>query len=328
MKIEEPAWTPGSPAPTFAPGRYVLWNADFSVEVALFEMLAWLRSSEEVKAYAGLTDESLGYVATHAYSRAQSSERVLHDFWTALHKHNVNRRSPVTSTITASRGEVPLLRASQVYAKLSTKRDMSKEGDHTDQYKRSVATINKLIRQLSVQTQQPVRDVFHGMIEVGNELVGWWTDIVRNGDAMDVMERVPRGSRWSDVIAEFVSTQASRDALSIGGGYAASTAATEAQGNAALWHDKYEPVMRSAESLEQALPWRDASREDKFSEEGAGWVSRNFVDLSQLHEDVVTVDFAKERVNEVGESRFESFLFVAPRYFRAIDLNEELVGGN
>ena len=88
LDLEGPFFVAGQPEPLFHPDRAVLWGADYSVEVAMYEMLIWLQNVAKVKEIAvgkvDNYDDEFASITQHTYTRGFVTERVMTDMWIGL----------------------------------------------------------------------------------------------------------------------------------------------------------------------------------------------------------------------------------------------------
>lgn len=111
-----------------------------------------------------------------------------------------------------------------------------------------------------------------------------------------------------------------------------------ATNNIELWNNKYKSVMQQNEVLSSVLPWRSTSGTTgsslgsmtdssvsplELDREDAAlrWLVKALGGRTSVTEDVVHIQFDESN----GTSEYASFLFVTPRFFRAVGLATELV---
>ena len=321
LAFTTPLFTPGEPAPLFSRDRSILYGSDFSVPVVMYEMLAWLSKNAAAQALAGLsTNQSILH---HTYSRGAVTENCMHDVWLGLlhwiaaldAAGNVDDRD-----IDKDTGKKPPSLSAAVLSKgLSNQkpRYMDKE-DHTEEFLSALRGINKLAREKSVAESSSVKELFKNYHQQGKNLTEWWTTMVRDLDLMEEMEErvVSRDEPWSSIMAQVCVDENSFSRTSVSDGIDAVIAAKLSEENAEIWETRYKNVMKFSEDIQELLPCE--------IDEAPNQVALDFLD-KHLKKVVVNdatpiVDFAVPDAN--GDP---SLLFIAPRFFRGIGLdNQEL----
>jgi hypothetical protein len=126
-----------------------------------------------------------------------------------------------------------------------------------------------------------------------------------------------RNEPWSAVIARTIAEENLKEGRGSDGSLDAVAAAKAADEAKELWTNKYKTVLEFAEKLDSVLPWT-TSLEERPSVEGL----EQFAQQVLLRNETVTLDFEKQSVAD------SSFLYVTPRFFRGIGMDEELVRFN
>jgi hypothetical protein len=160
LDLKGPDFVLGEPSPLFDENRYLLWESDYPAEVAMFEMLAWLKDSDPIT-FPGL----LNSISQHTYSRGLISERVLSDFWAGLSDFLNNHETDLGSSSSSS-----LLNATDIFnlvAIKSPQNAVSQENkDHTDIFIESLDSLNQLTRELSSDLAKPVKEMYRVVIDI------------------------------------------------------------------------------------------------------------------------------------------------------------------
>ena len=290
MDFEGPDFEPGNVQPLFADDRVVLWDANYPVEQVLAEMIGWQRFTDKAKAIAGLP--LIGDVSQHTYSRGLITERVFADtfaglsMWLARDKTVVSHSTPE-----------------------DVSHDPSVALDHHDSFKSGIEGINKLSRARSVRELKAVKDMFRDDFTIGKDIVEWWTDIVRNFDKASEMETVAksRTEPWSDIIEEIVTDPTAAEATA---SVSVKEAKELAEEHVKRWRTEYKKVTQSAEEIESNLEWVN-----KFNNEDINKFCATLKKEGVLRGETITVNF---------DTTNDTFIFVAPRFFRGVGMDEEL----
>ena len=296
LDFKGPDFMLGQPAPTFEENRYVLWESDYPVELALYEMLVWIRDNR-MNIYSGGPVS----IEQHTYSRGFITERIMADFWQGL------SRCLNTSSKSIKFDEFELI------SKLSSRgigqtQNPTYFNDHTVQFLDSIHNLNEFTRNLSIDYRSGVKDIYRQIFSQGKELVDWWTTLIRDLDMVEDIHNI--GNRrevpWSDVISSVVGKEAElADAIGDSEKVEFSDKATRS------WM-KLKPVLKYAEKIESFLPFKNIQKET-FS-------------VNSLAELSVKMDFRKETVHVdfKASGKKRALIFIAPRYFRGYR-TEELV---
>jgi hypothetical protein len=170
-----------------------------------------------------------------------------------------------------------------------------------------------------------VKEMYKQQYVIAKELVEWWTTLVRDLDLVDEMERLvnqpydPSEHRWTTAMTRAVErgSQVSEDDSSMDGQMAAAQAAADRT----KWENRFKRVMNDIETLRMLLPWpaAGAAADRKISDDALQWLERQ----PGIADETPVIRFS-----EAGSGRpctHLGYLFVTPRYFRGIGLNEELV---
>lgn len=335
LDLQGPDFTPGSPAALFDDNRYVLWEQDYAAELAMYEMLAWLRQSRLSPSSDGVTTDSdgaifnptFGRIIQHTYSRGFVSERVAYDTWQGLARflRTIEKSSDDSSGITMEQGEIKYapLDADKVAKELSSRSEQleiraNAAEDHTEEFLLTLRNINKATRDRALQEGKSVKQMYKQFHRSGMQMVEWWTTLVRD---MDLIERVHNmGNRredqpWSDLMSKVIDEELDPELAGVGD-TDVENFLKESEKHTQLWDNDYRDLMTTAEELESLLPWK-AIRAESSNEEALDMVKK----LAAFDEETVHVDFIEDEGAEKGS---KSMLLVAPRYFRGIGLNEEL----
>jgi hypothetical protein len=171
-------------------------------------------------------------------------------------------------------------------------------------------------RETSFEASSSVKDFYKSYYGSGTDLVDWWTTLVRNLDLTDAMDKKAeeRDEPWSAIIARTVAEENLQEGRGSDGTLDAVAAAEAADEAKKLWANKYKTVLEFAEKLNSVLPWTTAL-EERPSIEGLERFSKQV----PLRNETVTLDFEEPSVAN------SSFLYVTPRFFRGIGMDEELV---
>jgi len=306
-----PTFTPGNPAPIFKDDRYVMYDSSYAVELVLYEMLTWLKRMKVVEEISGFP--SFGAITQHTYSRGLVTERVMFDVWQGLAqwfgetkpKKQLNLNAALLAESLSLKSNHPTLPGSNQ--------------DHTDTFFASLREVNKMSRETSFEASSSVKDFYKSYYGSGKDLADWWTTLVRDLDLTDAMEKKAeeRNEPWSAVIARTIAEENLKEGRGSDGSLDAVAAAKAADEAKELWTNKYKTVLEFAEKLDSVLPWT-TSLEERPSVEGL----EQFAQQVLLRNETVTLDFEKQSVAD------SSFLYVTPRFFRGIGMDEELVRFN
>ena len=317
LDFEGPKFTPGTVTPLFKDDRVLLWDSNYDVEIASFEMLSWLNKIEKVRAYAGIPP--LGDIVQHTYSRGLITERVMTDVYSGLThwvRNEVNGGTPSLAQ--------PPIDIKGIFDDVGG--NGSDALDHHDRFKCSVERINSMAREKSSQKLQSVKEVFKASYYQGREMVDWWTDIVRNLDKTHEMDKII-GGKWADVITNTIEEGESSGDLQeelkfqrLGSG-AALPADGEENPEMKNWVEKYREPMLMAEEIKGCIEW---GQPDDDKVELQDRVTEAFRMSGWFKGDCPSVPFAHAEHDNASKS----YLFIAPRYFRGIGMDEELSAFN
>lgn len=293
MDFEGPDFEPGVVQPMFADDRVLLWDSNYKVDVALAEIFAWIDHVDKAKKIAGLP--TIGLIKQHTYSRGLITERVLTDTFKGL--------TEWLSGTVEKEHEVPEWQ--------SDPEEMTKT--HHSVFRSGVAGVNKISREKSLKELSGVKEMFQNAFSSGKEVVEWWTTIVRNLDKSEDMETIAkdRTSPWSKIIDDVVNDPGAADATESVSIKAAQEMADE---NIKVWKASYKDVVLAAENIETFLQWQSERPTLQFE-----------AYASLLKEKGV---LGGETISVAFNVPSDSFLFVAPRYFRGIGMDEELSAFN
>lgn len=360
LDFEGPAFEPGVTQPLFRDDRVVLWEAGYSVEMVMYEMLEWFNQVHAVKSYATemgsevpsnspLSPWYFGHIEQHTYSRGFITERVFMDMWLGLNRWiSSNNNHPSTSSdnnsdnVVINDGSYDVMSqpfdADSLLLELRTNGEKlladkrsddnnNMNTDHSTEYLRSLQQLNSFSRELSVTFQKPVKDAFRDLNSDGKDLNEWWTTTIRDLNKVDAMEKLAaeRTVPWSQVMAETVTSAMSQEGAIEDSGINARHSAADAERNNDLWTRRFESTMKKAESLSSMLPWT-SEKPLSFSPRA---ISRLADKNPNLASETVHVQFKPasqfNSLTSETNAKTKSFLFVMPRYFRGIGLDEELV---
>ena len=88
LDLQGPDFQPGKPEPLFDTNRELMWEENYKVDVAMSEMIVWLKRIDRVNMFLG-EDKTHSYteqIALHTYSRGCITERTMHDCWLGIEK--------------------------------------------------------------------------------------------------------------------------------------------------------------------------------------------------------------------------------------------------
>ncbi len=289
MDFEGPDFEPGNIKPLFADDRVLLWDSNYPVDVALAEMMSWQRYTDKARGVARVP--LMGEFGQHTYSRGLITERVLADTYAGLSKW-----------LTGSKTDTPQ----------SAPKDNSAESTlgHHDAFKSGLEGINKLSRERSTAELKAVKEVYSSDFNTGKELVEWWTEIVRNFDRAADMEAVAidRRELWSAIIEDVVTDPTAFEATQE---VSIAEAQKQAEENVRKWRISYKEVCTTAEKVESHLKWKEG-----FEHNDVLAYCETMKKDGALSGETITINF---------DNNSDTFVFVAPRYFRGIGMDEELV---
>jgi hypothetical protein len=302
-----PNFQPGFPDPIFRDDRYIMYNSGYEVELILYEMLAWFKnvaSAEKI-----ISTCTFSSIIQHTYSRGLITERVMFDVWQGLHHWTQKLKS-----------KTPVMNAKVLIGQLSaTKRTIVEDLDHTDAFLKSLRAINSLSRETSMEKRSSIKEMFKTFYQNGIGLSDWWTTLVRDLDLTDKIEAVAkeRAVPWSTIVDDIIKDENLKEGRGTEGGLDAEAAAKAAEHNALLWEEKYRETLCFAEKIVDSFPW--TAQPNEFPSADALSV---FAQQVRLNEETVTLEFESEL--EGGSS----FLFCAPRFFRGIGGDQDLVSSD
>ena len=351
LDLQGPDFTPGSPAPLFDDKRYILWGQDYAAELAMYEMLAWLRQTRLSSSFESddTTSDStsidntdaifnpiFGRIIQHTYSRGFVSERVAYDTWQGLARFlrtietssgvsDVSDNNSIIDNNNKESGEIKYapLDAKKVAKELSSRSEKldiraNNAEDHTEEFLLTLRKINKATRNRALEEGKSVKQMYKQFHRSGVQMVEWWTTLVRD---MDLIEKVHNmGNRredkpWSDLMNQLINEELDPELAGVGD-TDVENFLKESERHTQSWENDYRDIMITAEKLESLLPWKSIRSED-YNEEALDIVKN----LAAFDQETVHVDFIEDEGAEKGS---KSMLLVAPRYFRGIGLNEEL----
>ncbi len=289
MDFEGPDFEPGKIQPLFADDRMLLWESNYPVDVALAEMISWQRYTDKAKTIAGVP--LLGEFGQHTYSRGLITERVLADTYAGLSKWLTGSEAEELHQTTPKDTSGPTM-------------------DHHEAFKSGMEGINKLSRERSTNELKAVKELFRDDFDTSKKIVDWWTEIVRNFDKAADMEAVAkdRTEPWSAIIDDVVTDPTAFEATQE---VSIADAQKQAEENIEQWKTSYKKVVTTAEEVKANLKWEEGFEHDDVLADCAT-MRKN----GGLGGETVTINF---------ENNTDTFLFVAPRYFRGIGMDEELV---
>jgi len=311
LELDGPEYTPGLPSPLFDPNRVMIWDANYPVEIALYEMVTWMQTIDGALSVAETNKKYYDTINQHTYSRGFVTERVINDAWNGLTRWLKSLKSTSTSGKSLS---APLLASSlSVNGKYRDQKKLETK-DHTSEFLDTLKAINSLAREQSIRELKSVKELFRDYYNEGKMLSEWWTTTVRDLDLVDDMESTAekRDGPWSEIINSVIDNNNSKESPS-DDGIDAKQSALDAEQNSDLWNNRYGPVMKFAEKIETFLPWKKEVQE-KYKADAVEELKKSI----KFDEEIVHLEFSPENTFE------KSFLFVTPRYFRGIGLAEEL----
>jgi len=310
LDLEGPEFNPGSPSPLFDPNRVMIWDANYPVEIALYEMVTWAEVVDGALSVAEGNKKYYNSITQHTYSRGFVTERVLTDAWSGLSKWLNSLKSTSSGNSLSSSKLAAELSVNGEYR--TKKREDIK--DHTTKFLDTLKSINSIARENSKQQSKSVKEFFREYYNEGKILSEWWTTLVRDFDLVDEMEKTAenRNVPWSEIMNSVIEVNANKERPSEDGIDAKQTAIAAEQ-NLQLWNSRYGSVMKFSEEIETYLPWKKEVQENYKSES-----IEALKKTVKFDEETVHLEFSPENSSE------KSFLFVAPRYFRGIGLDEEL----
>ena len=160
LDLKGPDFVLGEPSPLFDENRYLLWESDYPAEVAMFEMLAWLKDSDPI-IFPGLLDS----ISHHTYSRGLISERVLSDFWVGLSAF-LNTHEIDVSTSSSSLNATDILNFVAAIKNPQNAAVSQENKDHTDIFIDSLHSLNQLTRELSSDLTKPVKEMYRVLTDI------------------------------------------------------------------------------------------------------------------------------------------------------------------
>jgi len=311
LDMKGPHFEIGNPAPVFDPERYFLWESDYPAAVAMFEMMSWFESMEYLLPSIG------GSIRQHTYSRGLITERVLADFWMGIAQWVMTVKG-ISTPISHGHSATSLLDvvAAKDKTLVPSRTTLDDNRDHTEIFTESLHALNDFSRESSAIEMKPVKEMYRDYFFLGKELVDWWTTLVRD---MDLVEDISiacakRGNQaWSDIMADTVY-QELEDETKVDDDPGKQAYAEQSIGK---WNKLY-PIMKQAEAIASRLPWNAIGGDDSSVPDMQSILKDVWKD-NGIKFDNETVSVALEPGNDGN-----SYLFVAPRYFRGIGLDEEL----
>ena len=315
LGFEGPDFTPGSPPALFDESRYVLWGSDYAAELALYEMVSWMkqsRMSSDLETGAPYSTD-FGSVVQHTYSRGLVTERVLRDTWQGIarfldeEKPQPPKFPPLSATDTA-----------ELVSARSAALAHREEGasDHTGEFLATLRSINSATRQGAVKSGKSVKQMFKDLHYSGKDFVEWWTTLVRDLDMTEQLDHMAneREKPWSDVIDDIVTVALDTDIIVDDDSDDTAAKIKFAEDNSARWLT-YRDMLKWGEELENVLYWRGLGVEHYSEEEMNALQKKAAFDKETVH-----VDF----VDEMNGAAQRSIMIVAPRFFRGNGHTEEL----
>jgi len=299
-----PNFQPGFPDPLFRDDRYIMYESGYDVELILYEMLAWFENVAAAELI--ISTSTFSSIIQHTYSRGLITERVMFDVWQGLHHWTHKLKS-----------KTPVMNAKVLVSQLSaTKGTVIEDLDHTDAFLKSLRAINSLSREASMEKRSSIKEMFKTFYQDGIGLSDWWTTLVRDLDLTDKIEAVAkdRDVPWSTIVDDVIKDENLKEGRGTEGGLDAAAAAKAAEQNALLWKETYRETLSFAEKIADSFPWTAQPNESPSAD-----ALSVFAQQVRLNDETVTLDFVREME---GES---SYLFVAPRFFRGIGGDQDLV---
>jgi len=308
LDLQGPDFVPGSPMPMYKDDRYVIYDNGYSVPLVMMEMLSWLSHIEAVKATASIAP--LGSIIQHTYSRGHITERVMYDAWIGLSQWaEALRGTPATGEECLS--AVNLLQSSIRVAK-------EESVDHTGDFLTFLQELNSFTREKSSGEHKSVKDFYKTYFESAKDMAEWWTTLIRDADLVHDLGKIAeeRKQPWSNIMNDIVTNEANKESAEFTEGIDAAAAALEAEKNAKLWSERFHTTMTMAEAVESLLSWKQTEAVGAISDDTLVQLEAK---TSLFKNETVSLSFAPP--HNTGPP---SFLFVAPRYFRGIGMEEEL----
>lgn len=299
-----PTFRPGYPEPIFRDDRYLMYDSFYRVELVMYEMLAWFKSIDSAHRISSVAP--FGATVQHTYSRGLITERVMFDVWQGL-----------IPWLTESNGKSPRLSAAKLTTQLTATRPLpDADLDHTDSFFATLRGVSALAREESMAKSTSIKGLFKQLYTEGNLLTEWWTTLVRDLDLSESLEAIARDRKapWSEIADNVIAEEGLKDGWGAQGDMDAAAAAKAAEQNAEIWTSSYRSTLRFAEKIRARLPWTH-----QLEEAPSEAALASFADEVNVKLETVTLAFEKELEAD------QSFLFVAPRFFRGIGMEQELV---
>lgn len=269
----------------------------------MYEMLAWFKSIDRAHKISSVAP--FGATVQHTYSRGLITERVMFDVWQGL-----------IPWLTESNGKTPRLSAAKLTTQLTATRPLpDADLDHTDSFFATLRSVSALAREESMAKSTSIKVLFKQLHADGNLLTEWWTTLVRDLDLAESLEAIARDRKipWSEIADNVVTEENLKEGRGAEGGMDAAAAAKAAEQNAEIWKSSYRDTLRFAEKIMAKLPWTQ-----QLVEAPSETALASFANEANVKLETVTLAFEKELEED------QSFLFVAPRFFRGIG-EQELV---
>lgn len=196
LNLEGPAFAPGAPSPRYREDRQLIWPANYQAEYALYEMLDWLKSVDQVRLSAGM---SLVPITRMAFVRGWFTESVMLDAWSSL--LDWDQRPTSGNFISIPRTTLSAL------GLLAEAEDA--ETDHMSEFEDALREINAFIRARSMAESKGVKEMCRDWVGESRALVEWFTQLVRDLDLVERMEQlqVDRSKPWSQLIEKVLTDE-------------------------------------------------------------------------------------------------------------------------
>jgi hypothetical protein len=192
MDLGGPEFTPGSPSRMFSEDRQLAWPPNYQVEIALFEMLSWLRSVDKVRGGVGLSSPSISVLS---FARGWVTESLVVDTWGSL-----------LAWLAATPADVVVPHDTLSSLGLLVEEEDGCDVDHMTAFLAALETVNAFVRARSVAESKNVKHMFSDWIKEGRHFLDWFTTLVKDMDLVEKMESmdVDRARPWSELIQEML----------------------------------------------------------------------------------------------------------------------------
>jgi hypothetical protein len=190
--------------------------------------------------------------------------------------------------------------------------------DATDQFKAILLDQNNLTRSSSVKYRKSVKELYKDWFESGKVFIDWWTALLKEAEMIDEIELTleeRKRRKWSEVASSLIHETTAKAMSFAENGAAALEAKAKALNNTRTYTEVFEPVLKSAESLQSTIPWYGPPT-NSFSSDGLVWLTRQ----ANFEGDIALLDMEVDH----SSPKSLSFIFVCPALFRS--KNQEVIG--